>query len=196
MVVNRACELSCLAVSPPADSNRVAGRFGRSYNGGTPSGFHRGANTEYKLASDPTAGVRSILVPVDGSPASLDAVLLACTIARKNKGKVYAVHVIEVRRSLPLDAELTDEAAAGEEVLTRAERAATEADFRIEGELLQAREAGHAIVDEAMERGVDLILMGAEHKAPLGEYQMGRLTQYVLRAAPCSVWLWRHPVRE
>jgi nucleotide-binding universal stress UspA family protein len=62
--------------------------------------------------------------------------------------------------------------------------------------LLQAREAGHAIVDEAMERGVDLILMGAEHKAPLGEYQMGRLTQYVLRAAPCNVWLWRHAVRE
>ena len=66
----------------------------------------------------------------------------------------------------------------------------------IEGELLQAREAGHAIVDEAMERNIDLILMGAEHKAPLGEYQMGRLTQYVLRAAPCNVWLWRHPVRE
>lgn len=146
--------------------------------------------------SDPTAGVRSILVPVDGSPASLDAVALACTIAKKNKGKVYAVHVIEVKRSLPLDAELSEEASSGEDVLTRAERTAADNDFRIEGELLQAREAGHAIVDEATERGVDLILMGAEHKAPLGEYQMGRLTQYVLRAAPCHVWLWRHPVRE
>jgi len=123
-------------------------------------------------------------------------VALACSIAKKNKGKVFAVHVIEVRRSLPLDAEMPEEAAAGEEILTRAERTAAEVDFRIEGELLQAREAGHAIVDEAMERGVDLILMGAEHKSPMGEYQMGRLTQYVLRAAPCSVWLWRHPVRE
>jgi nucleotide-binding universal stress UspA family protein len=147
-------------------------------------------------ATDPTAGVRSILVPVDGSPASIDAVLLACSIARKNKGKVYAVHVIEVKRSLPLDAELSEEASSGEDVLSRAERAAAEADFKIEGELLQAREAGHAIVDEAMERGVDLILMGAEHKAPLGEYNMGRLTQYVMKAAPCSVWLWRHPVRD
>ena len=50
----------------------------------------------------------------------------------------------------------------------------------------------HGTVTDA----VDLILMGAEHKAPLGEYQPGRLTNYVLRAAPCSVWLWRHPVRE
>jgi nucleotide-binding universal stress UspA family protein len=146
--------------------------------------------------TDPTSSVRSILVPVDGSPASMDAVSLACSIARKNKGKVYAVHVIEVKRSLPLDADLAEEASNGEDVLTRAERIAAEADYKIEGELLQAREAGHAIVDEAIERGVDLILMGAEHKAPLGEYQMGRLTQYVLRAAPCNVWLWRHPVRE
>jgi nucleotide-binding universal stress UspA family protein len=147
-------------------------------------------------ATDPTAGIRSILVPIDGSPASMDAVLLACSIAKKNKGKVYAVHVIEVKRSLPLDAEMPDEATSGEDLLTRAEKVATEADFRIEGELLQAREAGHAIVDEAMERGVELILMGAEHKAATGEYQMGRVTQYVMRAAPCSVWLWRHPVHE
>jgi nucleotide-binding universal stress UspA family protein len=147
-------------------------------------------------APDPLAGIRSILVPVDGSPASLDAVSFACTVAKRNKGKVFAVHVIEVKRSLPLDADLSEEATSGEDVLTRAERVAADADFKLEGELLQAREAGHAIVDEAMERNVDLILLGAEHKAPLGEYQLGRLTQYVLRAAPCSVWLWRHPVRE
>ena len=126
----------------------------------------------------------------------MNAILLACSIAKKNKGKVYAVHVIEVKRSLPLDAELPDEATSGEALLTRAERAASDADFRIDGELLQARDAGHAIVDEAMERGVDLILMGAEHKSPTGEYQLGRVTQYVVKAAPCSVWLWRHPVQE
>lgn len=126
----------------------------------------------------------------------MDAIALACNIARKNKGKVYAVHVIEVKRSLPLDADLSDEASSGEGVLVQAEKVAQDNDFKIEGELLQAREAGHAIVDEAMERGVDLIVMGAEHKAPLGEYQMGRLTQYVVRAAPCSVWLWRHPVHD
>ena len=126
----------------------------------------------------------------------MDAVAFACGLAKKNKGKVYAVHVIEVKRSLPLDADLSEEASTGEDVLVRAEKVAQDNDFKINGELLQAREAGHAIVDEAMERGVDLILMGAEHKAPLGEYQMGRLTQYVLRAAPCSVWLWRHPVHE
>jgi nucleotide-binding universal stress UspA family protein len=149
-------------------------------------------------ATDPTAGIRSILVPIDGSPASMAAVLLACSIVKKNKSgsKVYAVHVIEVKRSLPLDAEMPDQVTSGEDLLTRAEKVAAEADVRIEGELLQARDAGHAIVDEAMERGVDLILMGAEHKSPTGEYQMGRITQYVVKSAPCNVWLWRHPVQE
>lgn len=122
--------------------------------------------------------------------------MMACIIAKKNKGKVYAVHVIEVKRSLPLDAELPQEATAGEELLTRAERTAAEADLKLEGELLQARDAGHAIVDEAMERGVDLILLGAEHKTASGEYQMGHVTQYVMKTAPCSVWIWRHPVHE
>jgi nucleotide-binding universal stress UspA family protein len=128
----------------------------------------------------------------------MDAVLLACSIAKKSKGngKVYAVHVIEVKRSLPLDAEMPEQVTSGEDLLTRAEKVASEADMRIEGELLQARDAGHAIVDEAMERGVDLILLGAEHKSTAGEYQMGRITQYVVKSAPCNVWLWRHPVRE
>ena len=179
-------------------SDPVAGRRGRFYNGETTTAIacRSRCEVQHLASTDPTAGVRSILVAVDGSPASLDAVSLACSIAKRNKGKVYAVHVIEVKRSLPLDADLSAEAATGEDVLMRAERVADEADFHLDGELLQAREAGHAIVDEAMERNVDLILLGAEHKASAGEYQMGRLTQYVLRAAPCNVWLWRHPARE
>ena len=48
---------------------------------------------------------------------------------------------------------------------------------------------------EALPR-VDLILLGAEHKSASGEYTMGHVTQYVVKSAPCSVWLWRHPVHE
>ena len=66
------------------------------------------------------------MVPVDGSHASLQAVALACDIARKNKGSVSVVHVIEVKRTMPLDAELEPEAAAGEEVLAQAARVARE----------------------------------------------------------------------
>ena len=136
------------------------------------------------------------MVPVDGSHASLQAVALACDIARKNKGSVSVVHVIEVKRTMPLDAELEGEAAAGEEILTQAARVAREQDFDVDSEILQAREASHAIVDEAIERGADLIILGMEYKQPFGEFQLGRVIQYVMRSAPCEVWVCRHPVKE
>jgi len=145
---------------------------------------------------DPTAQMKTIVVPTDGSQASLEAVALACNIAKRNKGKVYVVHVIEVKRSLPLDADLSPEAERGEEILSQAEKAARDMDFEVTGELLQAREAGHAVVDEATERRADLILLGVEHESPFGGYQLGRLPQYALKNAPCHVWLWRHTGRE
>lgn len=141
------------------------------------------------------AQLRSILVPVDGSPASLQAVALACDVARENKGKVYVVHVIEVKRALPLDAEVP-EAATAEEILGKAERTAREEDFYVEGEILQSRDAGPAIVDEAIERGADLIVLGSEYHQPFGEFQLGRIIQYVLKSAPCEVWVKREAVHE
>jgi len=156
---------------------------------------------------------KEFLVPVDGSAASLDALALACTIAKRNKGKVYVVYVIEVARSLPLDADLTAEARKGEEVLSRAEEVADSLDFQVEGELLQAREAGHAIVDEAIERGVDGIVLGVEHQVtglevgytwereqkprPLrGDLKLGPIAQHILQHAPCEVLLVRKGVRR
>lgn len=136
------------------------------------------------------------MVPVDGSHASLQAVAVACGIARDNKATLYVVHVIEVKRTLPLDAQLEPEAAAGEEVLSQAERVAREQDFEVEGEILQAREAGPAIVDEAIERSVDLIVLGMEYRQPFGEFQLGRVVEHVLKSAPCEVWVCRHPVQE
>ena len=146
--------------------------------------------------ADPTAGMKVILVPTDGSRASMRAVALACSIAKRNKGRVYVVHVIEVKRSLPLDADLEPEASEGERILLQAEKAAHEQDFEVHGGLLQAREAGHAVVDEAVERGVDAIILGVDYKRPVVEFQLGRLTQYVLKNAPCLVWICRQSAEE
>ena len=139
--------------------------------------------------------LKDILVPVDGSEAGFDALALACMLAKRNKGTVYAVYVIEVARTLPLDAELTPEAKQGEDILTRAEQVADSLDFEVAGELLQARDAGHAIVDEAIERGVDGIVLGMGYKRPLGEFQMDPRAQYIIKNAPCQVIVSRAAVQ-
>ncbi len=155
--------------------------------------------------------VRQALVPVDGSEASLQALALACSVVRRNRGKVYIVHVIEVARSLPLDAELTAETEEGERILRQAESLAKHYDCQAEGELLQARDAGHAIVDEAIERDVEAIIMGVEVEEMEGGYEwptagkpkpvaseipLGRVARYVLQHAPCQVWLVRSSLRK
>jgi nucleotide-binding universal stress UspA family protein len=63
----------------------------------------------------------------------------------------------------------------------------------IETELLQAREVGPAIVDEAKERDVDLILMGVTYKRRFGEFSLGNVVPYVLKNSDCNV-LFYHQV--
>lgn len=132
-----------------------------------------------------------ILVPVRGTRADDEAIKLACTLAKRTDSQVSALYVIEVKRSLPLDAEVDEDILKGEQALSQAERLAAELDCELETELLQAREAGPAIVDEALEREADLIVMGLDYKKTFGEYSLGNTAPYVLRNAPCRVWLCR-----
>jgi len=133
------------------------------------------------------------MVPVDGSHASMLAVALACDLARKNKGKVFVINVIEVERTMALDAQLETEETAGDEILAGAEAVAKKAGFQVEGEILHAREASPAIVDEAIERGIDLIILGTEYRQPFGQFELSKVVQDVLKSAPCEVWVCRHP---
>jgi nucleotide-binding universal stress UspA family protein len=140
--------------------------------------------------------LRDVLVPVNGSPVGYEALSLACSIIKRGKGKLYAVYVIEVGRALALDAEMGPEAQAAEQVLVRAEEIGEQLDCRIEGEILQARDAGHAIVDEAIERDVSAIILGVAYDRPLGEFELGQTARYVVEHAPSQVILLRAAVQE
>jgi len=137
-----------------------------------------------------------LLVSVSGGKADEEVLRLACTIAKKRRAKVYVVHVIEVQRSLPLGAEMEPEIEKGEKVLARAQTIADTLDCGVETDLLQAREAGPALVDEAVERGVELIIMGMEYKKRFGEFDLGSAVPYVLRNAPCRVLVWREAIEQ
>jgi len=136
-----------------------------------------------------------ILVPVAGTEADERAIELADRLlAKKNKGKIYIVHVISIERTLPIDAEIESEIGKAEEILKHIESIAEEQDYNIETDLLQAREAGPAIVNEAVEREVDLILMGIIYKTRFGEFSLGDVAPYILKNAPCHVILYHQNV--
>jgi len=131
-----------------------------------------------------------ILVPVIGTQADEEAIRLACRLAKKEKAKIHAVYVIVVKRSVPLDAEIESEIQKAEGILDHVEGVAEEQDCEVETDVLQAREAGPAIVDEAVERGIDLILMGVTYKRRFGQFNLGSVVPYVLKNAPCRVILY------
>ena len=132
-----------------------------------------------------------ILVPVIGTEADEEAMKLASRLlAKKNKGEICAVHVISVERALPLDAEIESEIRRAEDILNHIESAAEKQGCKIETDLLQAREVAPAIIDEAIEREVDLILIGVTYKRRFGEFSLGDVVPYVLKNAPCRVILY------
>ena len=138
---------------------------------------------------------RKILVPVVGTEADVRAMELADRLlVKKNKGMVCAVHIISIERALPLDAEIESEIRKAEDILNRIESIAGKQGCRIETDLLQAREAGPAIVDEAIEREVDLILIGVTYKRRFGEFSLGDVVPYVLKNAPCRVIVYHQPI--
>jgi nucleotide-binding universal stress UspA family protein len=93
-----------------------------------------------------------------------------------------------------LDAVIESEIHRAEEALARAEDVASDKDYEVETDLIQGRDAGPAIVDEAMDKEVDLILMGFTYKKRFGVFNLGRVIPYVLEEAPCRVLLYREPM--
>lgn len=135
--------------------------------------------------------LKRILVAIGGASVDPDVIRLALTLARPTKAEVIAVHVIEVRWNLPLDAVLEPELDRGEQVLGEAAKIAEKGGQKIETELLQAREAAAAIIDTARERGADLVLLGMPYRTRLGRVYVGKTVQNVYVGAPCAVLAYR-----
>lgn len=160
----------------------------------------RGRSALAPLVSSPTEGrmpsFRSILVPVVDTSASIEAVEVAASVARKSRGRIHILHVIEVMHALPLHAEMDTEARKGEQLLRRAKDAIGQSDCEVQTELLQGRSAGAEIVAEARSKNVDAILLGVGYDRLIGDFQMGGTALYVLKHAPCPVWILRQALTQ
>lgn len=122
---------------------------------------------------------------------------MASELARPIRAELVAVHVVEIGWSLPLDADIAGRSEEVQQILDAAESVAEEAKMRLEPVLLQAREVGAALVDEATEREADLLVLGLPYRKRFGgDFAIGRTIPYVLKNAPCAVWVVREPIPE
>jgi len=142
--------------------------------------------------------VAGILVPLGGALTGTaqddEVVRLACTLARQAKAPVCFLHVIQVPRTLPVDAELPAQTHRGDEILMRAETESQRLGVPTETALAQAREIGPAIVNEAVDRGSDLIVVAIDPDRSSGSFHIGQIASYVMEHAPCAVIAHRMPL--
>lgn len=138
----------------------------------------------------------TILVPLKGNSTDEEVLRWACAIARKSRRMIYAVNVVVVKQELALETELPDEVASGEKVLEAAATIAEEYGVELETGILQARSAGVAVVEEAIAREASLIIMAVTYRNRKGEFNMGKTVPYVLKNAPCRLWMFREELQK
>jgi APA family basic amino acid/polyamine antiporter len=155
----------------------------------------------------------NILVPVFGTELDDDIVSTAGRFADaadepgEEAPRLEVIYVMELPLTVPLDAppppaQLKRANAALERAREVAEEYAT---VEVHTELVPARSVGAGIVEEARKRDVELIVMGGEPPtrvrggAVLGGIggsrppEVGEVTEYVLKKAPCRVLLTAPP---
>ena len=147
------------------------------------------------MADKPVALYTRVVVALNGGPCDDRIVRLVVETARPTKAEIVAIHVVEIDWTLPLDANVADRSESAQRVLDSAEGIAERLRGTLEPVLVQARDVGAAIVDEAVERGADLLIVGLPYRKRFGgDFAIGRTVPYVLKNAPCAVWVVREPM--
>jgi basic amino acid/polyamine antiporter, APA family len=133
---------------------------------------------------------RSILVPIAPGYASDEAMDFACRLAAERRASIVALTAIEVPLELALDAELPDDVREANAQLDEARAIGDSYGVTVIGRIARTRNIGRAIVDEAVRRSSEIIVMAGPRRVRLqrGRRQIfGDAVDFVLRHAPCRV---------
>jgi APA family basic amino acid/polyamine antiporter len=156
-----------------------------------------------RMSHEPEVKYARSLVPIFGEDLDDDIMSTAGQLASGDRegATIDAIYVIEVPMSLPLDAHMPlEKLKRAEEALRRAKRVGEEYEgVQVHTEVVRARTVGSAIVEAARERGVEVIVVGAEPPtrikgggvlggiAGVRPRELGEVTAYILEKSPVRV---------
>jgi APA family basic amino acid/polyamine antiporter len=132
---------------------------------------------------------RRLLVPIVAGQPSDDALDVACSLAAERGSRIVALNVLEVPLDRPLDTDMEELEDAANRELDEAIAIGDSYGVRVLDRLVRARSAGLAIVEEAEQRGSEIIVIGTPRKSLTRSQRavFGHTVDYVLRHAPCRV---------
>jgi APA family basic amino acid/polyamine antiporter len=129
----------------------------------------------------------AIMVPVLGQSLDHSAMVLACKVAAERGAQIVAAGVLEVPRSLPLNAELGEAEAQLNEQLDHARVIGQEFGVEVVTRVLRTRSADQAVLEEALRRETQLIVLGVSPRRHLGLSLVGRTNERIMRRSPVRV---------
>ena len=134
-----------------------------------------------------------ILVPLKIGLIGEEVLATAIRLAEERHSTVSVIHVVRVPLGLPLDAPMNDEEERAAASLAEAKLLAADHGVEVECEIVRARALGEAIVEQARERDVELIVLGSAPRWRRQSRFFSPTVDYVLRRAPCEVMVIAYP---
>ncbi len=139
--------------------------------------------------------VKRAVLSLNGSPTDELVIECGCKLARADHSELVAIYVLQVDWRHDLDDDLEEQREAASRTLDLAEGMAEKEKVPLESQLLQARDVGAALVDEAVALGADAIVLGLPYRVRFGgDFALGETIPYVFKNAPCRVFVVREPV--
>jgi basic amino acid/polyamine antiporter, APA family len=137
----------------------------------------------------PRADFKRVLVPMKLGDIGDEMVATAIALAQDDPGvEVEAITVVRVPRRFPLEGELPPDVAARVDAsLEEAQALGEDHGVEVATGVVRARSIGHAIVEEARAREVDLVVLGSSARWRRQSRFFSPTVDFVLRHAPCEV---------
>lgn len=129
----------------------------------------------------------NILVPVLGGRLDHAAMVVACKLAAERGAQIVAAAALEVPRQLPLHANLGDAEWHANQQLDVARAIGEEYGVGVVTRLVRGRNADQVILEEALRRESQVIVLGVQPRRHLGMSLIGRSNERILRKAPTRV---------
>ena len=143
-----------------------------------------------------------ILVPVDGSKYSMEALNVALDCAKAKGAAVDVISVVLDASGIDLEISASQRERVGQRMEQRADSVVKEAGeviskagVKADCQVVSATSSvADAILEVAEERKTDLIIMGSRGLSPSSRFKMGSVASQVVKYSDCSVYVVKLPL--